>query len=411
MLGTTVCLAGIFLAQAAGVSEGELAYKPSAAAVFRKQFQEVPHCVALPKTLFHPLEPEFARLFSGEVRLSGSGESLGVLRREKNDQLHLLILRGERVTQEWYLKPPAALGMTEFPRFQLSENGEWALLWRSGKGAAVYAGGELVRVFQDPEQVFLTSVAVVGEDVIWCVTPQQAGKDEEPPPLCYQQSLTGAKPEVFLRAQQDVWQALRKQAKGKEDRLTLSELKVFITARRDRRFWVLGLDTGELFLLNRSGTVAKHWILPWAVKGASENQDLVAWGMEQMRAKVAEHLGSKVFDATKPQSKKLGDLAAANAIFSKAFSRENDFVALTHAAAHPANAIFWIPEDPSQYRCFLLTEFQSQVQDMPFLKNTVISVTDQRLWVLAPAGFFLWDELLEYWHEQTKPTKRQTEGQ
>lgn len=410
MLVTTVWLAGMLSAQAAGVSEREFAYKPSAAATFRKQFQEAPRCLPLPKTLFHPLPPDLARLFSGEVLLSGSGNNLGVLRREKNDQLHLLILRGERVTQEWYLEPPAQLQMSELPRFQLSENGGWAVLLRYGKGMAVYAGGDLVRTFQDPEQLFPTSVAVIGEDVIWCVSPKQAPKDEEPPTLCYQQSLTGAKPEVFLKANSELWQALWKEARGKADRQTLSELKVFLTLRRDRRFWALGLDTGELFLLNRSGTVAKHWILPWAIKGAAENQDLLQWGTEQMKAKVAEHLGSKLFDATKPQPKKLGDLTAAYAMFSKAFSRENDLVALTHAAADPASALFWIAEDPSLYRCFLLTEFQRPLQDLQFLKSTVVAVTDDRLWLLAPAGFFLWDELLQYWQEVTKPIEKQAEG-
>ncbi|MFN3413785.1 MAG: hypothetical protein ACK42L_06970, partial [Thermoanaerobaculum sp.] len=373
-----VWFAAVLATQAGNVSQGEFTHKPSAAATFRQQFQEVPRCVPLPKTLFHRLSPPLDRLFSGEVRLSGAGKSLGVLRREKNDLLHLSILRGERVAQEWYLKAPLELEISDLPRFQLSESGEWAVLLRDRKGFAVYAGGELVRTFQDPEQLFPTSVVVMGEDVIWCVTPKQAPKDEEPPALCYQQSLSAAAPEVFLKANVQVWEALIKEAKGKVDLLTLSEIKVFLAPRRDRKFWALGLDTGELFLLNRSGTVAKHWVLPWGIKGVSENQDMLQWGTEHMKAKVAEHMGSKLFDATKPRPKRPAELRVAYSVFSRAYSRENDLVALTHAAADPANALFWIEHDPRDFRCFLLTEFERQLQELTFLKSADVAVTDDR---------------------------------
>lgn len=410
MLLAFLCLAGVVWAQTQGSGEVEMVRVPSPAAAFRKQYQEPLRCLTVPKSLFHPLPSHLGVLFSGDVSLAGAGENLGVLRREKNGQLHLFILRGERIAQEWFLQPPFPFQEEKLPRFQLSEEGAWAVLVHPTKGFAVYAGGELVRAFQDPEHAFASSVSVVGEDVIWCVSPQQPPKNDELPVLCYQQSLSAAKPEVFLQANQQVWQALTKEAKGKVNRFTLSELKVFLTPRRDRKFWALGLDTGELFLLSRSGTVAKHWVLPWAIKGVSENQDVVQWGTEQMRAKVAEHLGSKLFDATKPQPQKPATFTTAYGIFARAFSRENDVVALTHPAADPANALIWMSEDPSLYRCLLLTEFQRQVPDMPFLQSTVIAVTDDRLWLPAPAGFFLWDELLQYWQEQTKPKTRPAEG-
>ncbi len=401
-------LAAVLTAPAQESGDIRVVHAPSPAAAFRKQFQEPPRCLAVPKGLFHPLPPDLAALFSGDVRLAGAGESLGVLRREKDDHLHLLILRGERVAQEWYLKPPAPWQEAKLPKLQLSENGQWVVLMTS-KGFAVYAGSELVRVLQEPEHAFATSVAVMGEQVIWCTKPPQVPKDNEPPTLCFQQSLTAAKPEPFLQANAQVWQALIRQAKGNVDRLVLSELQVLLTPRRDRKFWALGLHTGELFLLARSGTVAKHWILPWAIKGLGENRDLVSWGEEQMRAKVAEHLGSKLFDATKPQAVTPASLAVANSIFSAAFSRDNDLVAMTHPAADPANALFWIENDPLTSRCFLLKDFEAQMTDLPFLQALRVAVTRDRLWLASPAGYLVWDELLSYWEERQKSSEKNPE--
>jgi hypothetical protein len=198
--------------------------------------------------------------------------------------------------------------------------------------------------------------------------------------------------------------------------LSYVDLQVLVAPRRDRRLYVVGDALADVYLLRASGSVERHFFLPWAFKGIGENQEYLDWEVETTRKRLMEtsaahpYLRQALHDATKPPKQRKAALHVANFILAGAFAKDNDLILTTYAGAEPANALLWLADNGQTSRCFLLGDLgekraAADPGDKVFAYPRA-AVTSDRLWLLSPRGYFLWEELESFWQEAQKKEKK-----
>jgi hypothetical protein len=385
----------------------------SPAQEIRRDFQEPLTCLPVPQELLHPVSGELQELLKENHGVDGAGKVLGIWRRgPAPGEGQLFLFQGDRLQQRFTSrydpnrKPPG-------PAFSLAGEGEYVFLTWHQEGFALYAGPDLIESFFAREYARTWPPELVGRDtVVWC--PSLVGTFEvpdDPPTLCYQQPLGGGKPEPLLSVDAQLW---KKVSKGKPRNL-LGDLEVELVLRQDRRLYVVGKALADVYLLRASGSVEKHFFLPWALRGFGEDAEYLNWELEQERQSAAErfaqdpHLREAFHDATKPPRQLKVEVYFSNPLIARAFAKEKDLVLTTYAGGKPANALLWLSENGQSSRCFLLGDLlEKRAASDPGAaasSSPRVAVTSDRLWLLSPPGYFLWEELESFWEEAQKKEK------
>jgi hypothetical protein len=386
----------------------------SPAQEIRREFQEPLTCLPVPQELLHPVSGELQELLKENHGVDGAGKVLGIWRRgPAPGEGQLFLFQGDRLQQRFTLrydpnrKPPG-------PAFSLAGEGEYVFLTWHQEGFALYAGPDLLESFFAREYARTWPPELVGGDtVVWC--PSLVGTfevPEDPPTLCYQQPLGGGKPEPLLSVDAQLWKRLSQ----RKPLQVLGDLGVELAVRKDRRLYVVGKILGDVYLLRPSGSVEKHFFLPWSLKGLGENQEYLNWELEQTREEEAkrfvesERLRQVLHDATKPPRQPKVSVYFPSSLFVDAFAKENDLLLTTFAGAQPPNALLWLTQNGQAGRCFLLGDLlEKGAAADPRAKASAyprIAVTTDRLWLLSPPGYFLWEELESFWEEAQKKEKK-----
>jgi hypothetical protein len=192
-------------------------------------------------------------------------------------------------------------------------------------------------------------------------------------------------------------------------------LEVELVVRQDRRLFVVGKALADVYLLRPSGSVEKHFFLPWSLKGFGEDQEYLNRELEHLREEVAKrsvenpHLRQALHDATKLPRQPKVQAYFSNPLIAGAFAKDRDLVLTTYAGGKPANALLWLSDNGQSSRCFLLGDLlEKRAAADPgeaASSSPRVAVTSDRLWLLSPPGYFLWEELESFWEEAQKKEK------
>jgi hypothetical protein len=391
----------------------EIELMPSAAKEIRRDFQEPLTCLPVPQELLHPVSGELKEFFTDDLAAQGSGATLTLIRNGKNpNEAELFLFQGDRLRQSFTLRFPKEASDSR-PSFTVTGGGELVILSWHQRGFAVYAGPDLLETFFGPEYAYHGSVEVVNDTVVWCPNgPPSGGLPEDPPTLCFQQALGGGKREPLLSVDSKVWKRLLQQ----KDADILGNVQVSLAVRSDRRLYVVGDVLADVYLLRASGSLEKHFFLPWALKGIAENQDYQNFALQSAQSRLAERsfsdpfLRQRLYDATKGPRQPKGRISLANFIVGSVFAKDKDLVLTTRAGAEPANALIWLSDDGQTSRCFLLDPLlKKRPAADPHeaaMRSPSVTVTTDRLWLLPSRSYFLWEELESFWEDAQKKEKK-----
>jgi hypothetical protein len=387
----------------------------SPAQEIRRDFQEPLTCLPVPQELLHPVSGELQELLKENHGVDGAGKVLGIWRKgPAPGEGQLFLFQGDRLQQSFTLRYDPNR-KSPGPAFSLAGEGEYVFLTWRDEGFAVYAGPDLLANFFAPEYSFASRPAVVGRDVVaWCPTLARSWEvPDDPPTLCYQQPLAGGKPEPLLTVDAQLW---KKVSKGKRSNL-LGDLQVELAVRQDRRLYVVGKALADVYLLRPSGSVEKHFFLPWALKSFGESDEYLQASLAEAERVFKEKVlqdsqrAQDLYDASKPPRQlKALRVSFSHALIARAFAKDKDLVLTTHTGGKPADALLWLADNGQRSRCFLLGDLlEKGAAGDPRAKASAyprIAVTTDRLWLLSPPGYFLWEELERFWEEAQKKEKK-----
>lgn len=360
---------------------------------FRARYRDPLPCFAVPSSALLP-PPLFPAGLPPGARLASDGQRvMGVLSEDPPRGFRLQLFDRGKLDKELFLATPKSRPFVRPPILVLGPGGDPVAL-RDREGFAVYVGGALVGVF-DGQPV--AEILLQRDEVLWCPYPRakwtrRGGEGTEPPPLCLRADLDGSNTKVILRA--DPKRARRLMG----DLFEVNDQAVAAVPRRDGKFWLAGLSSGEIALASRSLTIERRFFLPYALR-TEEDDPAAVQRLVQEAATQAEQVkgGRPAFsNATRPPAKILGmAISPANRVVSFVAARDGALL-LGTATEQPRKALLQV-EDEQTVRCW---QFPLGSDGDGWLRAVASA---DGVWVLDPWAFVPWEILDQLWEEAFPP--------
>ncbi len=344
-------------------------------------------CIDVPRDLFREERSVFSDGLPATARLSGAGRTLGLLTPDKADRFKLTLLRRGRASGEYFLRVPAGRAFPRLPTLALGDDGQLVAL-RDRQGFVVYAGATVVGFF-DGDDVRAAKIAFRQGEVFWCPYPERKpdywGKtlgvlfDEgDEPPLWLRSDVDGSRRTVLLRV--DPRQL-------SEDFPDPGERALGIALRSDGKFWLAGVNSGEIMLATAGGRIIGRWYLPFTMKTQEDDEA----SMNELRARIEKQAAEEpaAEDATVPPPDTSEIVVRGRMrLFMDVFARGRDLV-LTTATMSPARALIVVRgESKEETNCFTFNSISVGGGDA-----LDVAVTDDALWFREPFGSISWNDL------------------
>lgn len=355
----------------------------------RDRFTDRLECSPVPEELFHPGSEILPDGVPSGGRLAATGRTLGILAPDPPRGFKLTLVRKEKVAEELFL-PLAGDGVLgSSPRFVLGEDGELTAL-KGTDGFVVYRGTTPVGVFHDAD-THSPQIAFKGRSVYWCPWPppyaepgppgtDDGGGEPKDRALWLRSELDGSERKVLLRVDA---------RKLDEEEPHPGEQAMTPVVRPDGKFWLAGLNSGEIVEASKGESVTSRWLLPYRL--ATEENDPKAAARAEAEAEKDwnETRAADVGDATRRPVKKVTIiLTLPTRIIGDAFAKDRDLV-LTTTSVEPLNALLIIRDDGLESaRCLV---FPKRLGSPNGWLN--VAVTSDDLWFASPFGYFSWVDL------------------
>lgn len=374
--------------------------RPSKAWELRQHISRHPRCIPVPRQMLKSAAELLGEKLPADAKLTGAGDTLGVLEPLKEGRFRLRLFRRGRMIDERFLPAPED-GFLTTPRPVLGERGNLVALVQR-EGFAVYVGATLAGIFRDHE-THAPDVAFVRGEIHWCPSPSRVPlsdvrslKEEAMPALWIRAEVDGGGREVLLRVDP--------RRLDPQDPLP-GEWSLELAPRRDGKLWLVGAVSAEALEVTATGGVVRRLQLPYRFPVPGDDPKQVEAMREEALRKAEELMLQHPFFADATRSKagsgRLRIYPWQRRIFARVLAYDRDLLLVTHSDTKPANSLLWFPYGQEEgARCFELGE----LVDGASLGLTTL-VEDQ-LWFSGPFAYLSLEDLRQLWETQQRPESR-----
>ncbi len=370
-------------------------------------------CTVVPPELFRPASHVFGdEGLPDGARISGSGETLGVLAPMASGGNRLILVRDAERVAELELPAPT-VPFVHPPWFELADDGDVAVL-TTRESIAVYSGNELEAVIHPKDQV-ARAVAHKGH-LFWSTIPEEgailstlmndgdmaalqgyaAGSpgsevldflDTSPIPLLKVSDLDGSDHEVLLELT----------ASDLREGHMVSHHMVKHAVRSDGMVWAVGRFTGYVQLLSAAGTVKQEFQLPEDETVEGEGSTAPTNANDPERAAPRQAPDDRPYDPSSRGTDARGDaynhrvmvdVTPPSTRFEHIAARGDDLVLVLGTTDPPPGSLLVFEDDSQTPVCFELPE-RLVLKPLAFQ----FAVTEDALWLRKPFGYFAWEDL------------------